>query len=509
MSDSRGTLEAIARHLVLALKPLQQGVSSLDEFQHLMARLGWNAQSIPVLYASLATQVDGAIQALETLPDSPSEEDIIQLLGKAKGIYQAVQAISVAPPGVDAGAFLSEIRERLFELLLTEYLASDLPTVYNLGLVLQVVEIEHVPSSPTRPAVHADHLHWDRIPAIVDDPLSLLAIVYGWGTPKVNYIRILEHLSELLVAVRLPVQFHGTNESLSREYSDVPESPFMGSRLSLRMPFFYATVGGVPTEFALSVHELLKSGDKLPGLIIEPDVPSSLPLSFPLGDSTDLQVRAGSDIASQFGILVRPGEISVKYPFQAGQQMPKAGFGLAVDFHPSQPRLLLGSAGDTRLELTGGNVGLQVNEAAGEVELIVSAEAKGLALILAAGDGDSFLNDLLGSGEKHVDVPLGAEWSSTRGFHFKGGGGFDLELPVHLQLGPVVVDAVQIRLLRPQEPGPRARLELGASVTGKLGPLTATVQGIGFKVDLRFADGNAGPFDVGLGFKWPTGVGLR
>ena len=68
MSDNPGTLEAIGRHLVLALKPLLQGVSSLEEFQHLMARLGWNAQSLPPQYSNLGTQVEAAVQALEALP---------------------------------------------------------------------------------------------------------------------------------------------------------------------------------------------------------------------------------------------------------------------------------------------------------------------------------------------------------------------------------------------------------------------------------------------------------
>src|SRR5207244_3566113 len=180
------------------------------------------------------------------------------------------------------------------------------------------------------------------------DPLSLLAIVYGWGTPQLNFIRIVEHLSELLVAIGLPVSVHRGDEGLTREYSEIPVNPLMGSDLFLRIPFYYAVVEGEPAEFSFAVRELLASAGKLPGLTIEPDVPSSLPLNFPLGTNTDLLIRAGSDIASHFGIVVRPDEIRIKYPFQSNQEMPKAGFGLALDYHPNNATLHLRANDETR-----------------------------------------------------------------------------------------------------------------------------------------------------------------
>ena len=53
-----GTLEEIGRHLVLALKPLKDAVSSQDNFRQFIYRLGWNANSLPPSYIALATKVD-------------------------------------------------------------------------------------------------------------------------------------------------------------------------------------------------------------------------------------------------------------------------------------------------------------------------------------------------------------------------------------------------------------------------------------------------------------------
>ncbi|MET8307870.1 DUF6603 domain-containing protein [Micromonospora sp. NPDC005173] len=508
MSDNASTLELIARHLTLALRPLHQAVSGPDAFKQFMLRLGWGVTSLPPEYTALGARVEAAVQTLEALADEPSPEEALALLGQVKDVYDAIQSLSVAPAGVDAATFLAEIGERLFELLWTEYLATSLPAAYNLFQAMDVIQLESVPSSSGRPAFMRAHFRWDRIPQIAADPLSLIKGVYGWGTSDLNYIRILEHSAELLVAFRLPAALRNAEEELTREYSGIFDDPLHGTNVVLRLPFYYLTIAGTRREFAFVMRELPAAGASLPGLVIEPDVPSELPLTLRLAQDLDLKIRAGSDIASRFGILVRPDGISVKYPFMPGQELPRAGFGLSFDFHPPSSVLLLGSAGATRLEVSGAEAGLQANYLSGQLELIMAADVRGLALVLAAGEGDSFVRDLLGDGEKRVDIPLGVEWSSTRGLHFKGGGGFEVELPSHLELGPILVEAVQIRLYLPPDAGPRLRTRLGANLTGQLGPLTATVQGIGIQLELLFEDGNAGPFDVGVGLQSPDGVGL-
>lgn len=508
MSENPGTLEQIARHLTLAIRPLREAISSPDNFMQFMYRLGWRVDSLPPEYANLGALVATTVQALEDLADEPSLEDVIALLDQAKEVYEAIQALSTAPPGVDASAFLAEIGERLFELLWVDYLAAALPMAYNFLQAVDVIQIENIPASATRHAFIRTHFKWEEIPAIVEDPLSLIQRVYGWGEAHLEFNLIIEHLAEIFFDLGLPVVITPVDEASTREYSELHEEPLAVSQEMLKIPFFYVLLAGQVLEAAFVVLELPASAGKLPGIVIQPQIPSELPFSFPLSDSVDLNVRAGTDIVSKFGILIRPDGINVRYPFQPGEELPSAGFGLAFDYHPEGSTILLGSPDATRLEMAGANAGVQVNYLSGDLELILTADARDLTLVLAAGEGDSFLRQLLGEGDKRVAVPLGVEWSSTRGLHFKGGGGFEVELPSHLELGPILVEAIQIRLYKPAEEGPRLRTQLGASVTGLLGPLTATVQGIGIQLDLLFQEGNAGPFDVEVGFRMPTGVGL-
>src|SRR5450432_3264057 len=123
MSDSPGTLELIGRHLTLALRPLSDALSDPDRFKRLMYRLGWRVTDLPPAYAALGTAVDTAVTKMEALGDDPSPNDIAGLIQAVKDAFDAIQGISTAPPGVDAASFLEEIGDRLFELLLTDYLA--------------------------------------------------------------------------------------------------------------------------------------------------------------------------------------------------------------------------------------------------------------------------------------------------------------------------------------------------------------------------------------------------
>src|SRR5687768_2735602 len=133
MSDEAHTLQRIARHLIVAARPLIEAGASLGAFSQLMGRVGFFATDIPAPYQELATRVSDAADAIETFPSSPSLQDVLGLLDEAKGIYDAVQDLESGPvpTGADAAGYSAEIGERLFELLLVDYLAAEQPGARN------------------------------------------------------------------------------------------------------------------------------------------------------------------------------------------------------------------------------------------------------------------------------------------------------------------------------------------------------------------------------------------
>ena len=508
MADSPGTLEILARHLALAFRPLSEAVSSPQRFRRLMFQLGWNATDLPPAWTSLGTAVDEALAKAEALGPDPSVAQIQELVDAVSRAYEAVQEINVAPSGVDAAAFLAEIGERLFELLLTQYLAAALPDAYNVLLALNVIELEHQAATADRPSFMRVKFKWGEIPKVVTEPAKLPERVYGWGTPDFDAALVLDHLTELFHALRFPVRLKVPEEELMLGYLENAPFPRARNEKSLIVPFFYIEVAGEPLEAAFALRPLPASGGKLPGLVLEPQIPKEFPLTLRLADTMTLRLVAGTNAASQAGILIRPGDVDVKYPFEPGTTPPSAGIGVGFDFKPAEPKILLGSRGATRLEFQAASIDLAARSVNGVFEAVVGGELSGMALVLAAGEGDSFLKSLLGEGQTRVEVPLGVEWSSRFGVRFKGSAAFEVAVHPHLSVGPVSIDEITVRVAVPPQNPPDVAVELGATISGNIGPIDFFLQGVGLKANLTFSDGNLGPLDVGLGFKPPTGVGL-
>lgn len=506
--NDQSTIASIARHLVLALQPLRNAVLDKGHFCALLYQLGWNPTDLPPSYAALAAVIDEASAKLDALADPPTPEQVAGLLSAVKNAYQAIRGISTAPPGVDAGAFLSEIGERVFELLLTEYLAASLPGTYRILQMVNVIETESVAARSGRSSFIRRKFKWQEISKIIDDPATLPARVYGWGMPTLKSERVIDHLAELLVALHFPVRIERPVERMVRSFAGLRGEPTPFVPASLIVPFYYIEVAGKAHEAAIVLHATPATAGKLPGLVIEPKIPEGFPLTLAVSDSISLRLHAGTNIATTLGVVLRPGEASIKYPFQPGTAPPAAGLGLGFDFTPSTPTLVFGAPKATRLEFQGASADFIAETKGAELDLTASVELKKTALVLAAGEGDSFLNSLLGSGERRIEFPLGIEWSRHNGIRFLGSAGFETAIQTTLHLGPITVDAIAVQLLAPSDHSADLALLVGANLTGQLGPITFTVQSVGLAVEATFSPGNVGPFDLDLGFKPPTGVGL-
>jgi hypothetical protein len=510
--DQRHTLELLARHLIVAAQPLVDAGRSSGAFMRLLARLGFSVTEIPPPYQVLANTVADATQALQTLPDSPSMQDLAQLLGKAKGVYDAVQQLSAGPvpAGVDPAAYAEEIGERLFELLLTDYLAAEQPRAFSILSMLHVVTTEMVPATATRPGFVRRHFRWEELPRIVSDPTGLPARVYGWGTPDFTSELLLQHLGALAHALGVPVAVRPAQDDVMRGYVGMPNLFPAPVGKALVLPFWYGSVGDTPLEAALALQRLAPQGSALPGLILEPRLPSEVPLDVPLSASAHLNIRAGTNVGELFGITVRPpGTVAVRYPLAPGTPPPAAGIGLGITYAPPAPVALLGDPKASRIELASAAINLLAEVTGSDVALGVNAELKGLKLVIAPGDGDSFLSTVIGDKPALVDVPLTLDWTREHGIRFKGSAAFDVVLHPHLQLGPLRVDDATVKISAPSGGPPVLKLEVGAGISGTLGPIAFLVQGIGLRLEVTFQGGNAGPFDVSLGFKPPNGIGLE
>jgi hypothetical protein len=510
MADQRHTIEVLARHLISAARPLVAAGSSFGAFKQLMARLGFDVTDLPPPYAAVATTVTNAVNRIETFPASPTLEQIIGLLADAKGVFEAIRNLASSPPplGADAAAYAAEIGERLFELLLTDYLAAEHTAAFNVLAMLRVIEVETVPGTATRPSYVRTHFRWEELPNVIKSPGDLPTRVYGWGTPDFNAELALDHLASLFVGLDFPVRIRETSATIARGYLGTPGALLDFEPTSIELPFFHGSFAGQNLEAAIALRELPAQGTALPGLVLEPRIPSAIPLEIQLHPKVKMRLRAGTNAATLFGIAIRPGDIALRYPLAPGTPPPAAGVGVGFDFTPDGPVVLFGDPDASRIEFTAASVDFAAEFVNGRWSVLLGSELKGLQIVLDAGEGDSFIKKIIGDGKTTVGIPLGVDWSQQNGIRLKGSASFEVALHPHLTLGPVRIDEIAIKVAVPVDAPRKINLEIGAGISGDLTPLKFFVQGIGIRADVQFERGNAGPFDIKLGFKPPNGLGL-
>jgi Family of unknown function (DUF6603) len=490
-----GSIAAIARRLALALAPLRDHVGDKERFRGLMFKLGWETNDFPPAFASLATAVNAAVTKAEALGDNPPALVVADLVAAVGNAYSALTGIAVAPADVPSAAFLAEINDRLFELLLTDHLMLETPAVFNVLRVLHVIGDSDVAASPGRPSRLRVSFDLAKLRDALRAPGNLPAAVYGWGAPDFDADGLMWDLAGFF-------QGHGFPVRMGRRAGSDAIDPFAQI---LHVPFYVDTRVPARPELAIALHVLPPDASGFPGLMIQPIIPAAFGASAALGRSIGLRVRAGTASDQMVGIVLRPGGASIVSPAGAG-----AGVGFGFDFTPKEPTILLGSPGRTRLEWQGAALDLNASAVNGKTDVALGASLNGFALVIAGGgEGlfDGFLEKILGSGESRVTLPVGLEWGGN-GIRFQGSGGFDVQVHPHLTLGPIHVDDVTVRLLVQTGGPPDISVEAAATVGGTLGPLDFFVHGIGLRAGVTLSKGNLGPLDLQIGFLPPTGVGL-
>ncbi len=509
-SPAEDTLVSIARELLLVLEPLRLGFTDEERFKQLLYSLGWKVTGLPPAYLEAGGEVASGVATVERMATGPFElSQVGELLGHAVKVYEKLDPLPALPPGMDPAASLGEVGKNLSDLLICEYLVRRVPEAYTLLTAMEVITTEVVGDTATRRGYVRQVFQWEEIPKLVQDPHLILQRVYGWGTDTLKMDLICQHLAGFLDGLGFPVSVFRPGRDVFGAYAGTAgHNVYQRGARGLKWPFYYATIAGTPVELSFQLLPLPAKDGLKPGLVIQPGVPSVLPLTFELSDEVSLEITVGSDIAQQFGILIRPEGLSVKYPFMDASTIPSVTFGVAVDFDPDDPLIIFGAAGGVRLQMQGFRAGISATGPVNDIELTLSLELKDLAVVLAAGEGDGFLRTLLGESETKVGIPLGIDWSSKHGLGFRGSLNFEVALHPHLQLGPIEIPDLTLSLAIPADPDPKVRVEAALTLNGDLGPLKVAVEQMGIGVYARFTPGNLGPMDLSLGFKPPKGVGL-
>ncbi|CAN7761630.1 hypothetical protein LJR130_007091 [Variovorax sp. LjRoot130] len=528
MSDTTesSTREALLAELAELVTPLAV-LSSPDDVAKLVRALGFDVPAItqlPEAFGLLVTGVDDVRHALGQLGAATTDDArktaaaslltaVTAVLGGAAGLASAIEAgFDELGDFVGESGLASELPRRLLDLVLLQYLIAKHGAIVELLLWLGLVDfVVQQPDAPThRIDAIIPTVHWERIPLLFSNPVSILDQVYGWST-DFRADKFLARTMGFVGALGLPLgEFPQSSELADALHR--PPDPRTEYRVSLlrKGKLFDAATAA---EVGLRLCEVPPAGALGTGVAILPYAAGAATFVGTLAPGWTLQVKTALDITAGIALVLRPPQtLGFETGLLGGAAAAvsgKLGIGVRRAAPPDTEIILLGEKGKTRLAIR--EFGAALTGALGQPpELIMSVDVVGLTIAVVPADGDGFLKKVLPPEGIKASGDLGIDASTKTGFRFRGGAGFEVELPLKLSLGGVVeLKSLWVRIGASAE---GLQLALALTVVVKIGPVNGTVERIGLQAALvptvAGSPGNFGALDLRTRFKPPAGAGL-
>ena len=516
MGATVGTLEQLAGELARVFEPLGRRIEeeSVDE---LLPWLGLRMAEIDVGSTDLnealttsatvaatlepvITQLAQAVDQDDRVTIATSTAALLQhfraLLQAVEQIMRALQSLGTNPSltsqqQAELTTFATVFSERLLHRLFVDYLEARFPQIALLLIAMGAIEIVREPGLPGG-SLHGPYtrktFHLGRIAKLLTDPTGLLREVYRWGDPAFDGQALFTMFQTLL-----------------REKFGIPAEILRPQ--------------GEPALLeAFGFNAEVNPGLSLPGLDVTLRMPTSIDRTETAeeGDwlaTFDMRLHASGDLAA----TIRP-------LFDLELHLPRettADLRLGAAFSRTNSAasfVMLGAAGGSRLEMQGLSASVRIDmqfSSSGQTRIAVDPAVEfavtGGKAVLDFSQADGFLARIFQDKGFTVSFDLTGGWSMSRGGYLRGGAGLEATIPVHLDLlGTLSIETIYLSLQSISH-GTRDGLELVAATTAtiKLGPITATVERVGFTAALRFPSGggNLGVANLDLGFKPPDRAG--
>jgi Family of unknown function (DUF6603) len=509
MAGTAGTLETIARQIGLALQPLEQLLASAN-VTTLFAQLGTqfppqlvnpaNTDFINALNAASAAagKLTATITQLTTNIENGNDagilQDGVQLIQEISDVITAVKAVGdalthVAGLGIDPGiigTFAENLVTNLLGYLLISYVEGIQPGVIGVANLLGA--IDYIPSpgvtgDPTHPPFTQKTLQLSRLGDLFKNPSQLLNTLYQWGAPGFDGTVLIPRLATSLQLLGI---------------SSTTVAP--GPPLSLNSSFVSLEVNPASTP---------------PGLTatLETDVPGGFDLTLPLSSVWSVHIfTTGTLTGGLAATIVPPASVTLK-PLAALNAQLESDL-LAKGTDSTHPIIILGQTDGSRLQADSFTFGMGVSvtwdsNALGTatVEPQIKLQITKGKVVIDMSKADGFLAKVLSGIHVEGGFDLTITWAPDTGIHITGGAQLEIDLPLHLSLGPVTLPTLYLVAGADSNGIP---IEISAALGLTLGPIQVAVDRVGLTGLFTFPDhgGNLGPVDLALGFKPPNGLGL-
>lgn len=495
--------------------PLQLALSSPTHMKVLLQELGFTIDDLtsqmPALQKVLpiAKQLDELTENAEKIEEGKAElRDLISsTIEISKDVMDAVHSLQnlsksslggLAAP-FDDPATWRELALRIPEHLLLAWLDVQHPLASATLILAGVIVPTNRKDGPRYT------IEWDSLGNLISKPDDQIKSTYGWGS-TFDHPRLLEALAGMARAVDYRPYLCELRPHLAYDYYADEEVPTDVRELSIRLLEGWTPDGSLYARIGLLLapvpHD--STAAKPNAILLTTEILGEVTAKISLGGDWSIAFRGGADLTGALGLIIHPGGVALaasETPIEAGIELIGA---------PSTPWVLIGGSEETRLEMDGLRIAMQLQGTVSQPEFVLDMNTDGIRLVIALGEADGFLSDILGGEDLAISLDPSLQWSSQDGVKFGGSAGFEFTVPLDLTLGPVWIKEVRLAL-----EGGTEGVNLECTTTGsiELGPFIMSAQDIGMlaKVEPREegdARGTFGPVDVSVGFRPPTGIGI-
>lgn len=508
--QNRGTLEALGIEIVQVFQPIKNRLDD-GEILLLFAELGIHLPTALSGDAAFTAAITGLVDDVRAMvplvqtvlaelqlpsPDyglvattvATMVEKIVGAVEKFDTVKTSIDNYITTNPlaGVTAGQvadFIGDFARNLLDYLLIKYMEAKSPLMVAVFEFFGIVEKTVTNPGSTNifaPEFVLHRLHFDNLLEFFKNPAELTATLYDWGEPTFDGTAMLERLHKIALGLGFP-------------------SVYTASPTELDVLFMKITPNTLISPPGLNI-------------VISDTIAANASITF--GDENwSLNTEIGAALAAQTGLVIKPGgDIEIIPPSGSLNGDFVVTFSVPGTGGSPEPYILVGQADASRFEFqkfeVAAGAGMTWDGGKAVGRYFVEATLDEGKIVVKPANPDGFLAKILPPEGFIIDLDMTIGYSSDKGFYFEGSAGLEVKLPLHLNLGPIAVNALTLSLQVGSEGMP---IGIGADIGVNLGPFAATVENMGIKANFTFppgGGGNLGFADVDIDFKPPTGVGL-
>lgn len=498
----QGTLEGIALALARLFQPLREELEK-GRVRVLFAELGMEfppeLETKTAFINALQTAVTNTSQFPVLIADlikAIKDEDVSAIISKGKELLNVVKSLvenieEIAEelknlggtlPGISAAqlnAFATDLPKKIIDYLIVKTLEGTPGMVETLQFI-NFVEKEEVTSGGFNYIKRT--INFDQFTNFIKSPADHFKTLYDWGKPSFDGAKLFQKAETLLSNSGIPAIYDpaASPKVLDLMFLELsPKTDINPNGLLLKI---LEKITVENDEFSMDDWKVKFSLDTQLGLgvqiVVQPDgAITFIPPSGELKGDGEVEWIAGDTNGEPFVIIGEPDGSRL----EAKQFSIKAGAGFAWN--------------------------TVTDKAEGSFK--IGGAVSGGKLKIDFSQGDGFLSEILSGVKLESDFDIGFGFSNNEGVYFVGSSTLEIQLPIHIDLGPIDIDALTFSV---GINGNQFPIGISSNIKAELGPLVAVVEQIGITANLSIpengTEGNLGPVNFELGFKPPSGVGL-